>query len=885
MPIARPRALMAVGAALTLLASSLSLIGVPAASANAAECIDNPYGTRDLYLRGGFNGWAANADYKFVYECNRFELVFTANGSNQFKIADTNYSTGTNFGRPSGGAQPILSTPTPMVSGGGNFTFTFGGTHLATVDVSQSSTRPTVRIDPYVIEPVTDPVALSVKYDSRDESFKTPYGAVKAGTAVEFSVEALHGVTDATLVVERRQSVANQEQIQYLEPARIAMTATDIGDGRQRWTGAHTFDATNVYGYHFELSIGDRDYVYGNNDNLVYQTVEKGTFGVGEINFAPSSAAKIQRYRQTVYAPDFAVPAWAADSVIYYMFPDRFRNGDESNDPAVGVDTTEGGPIELHTNWLENPFTPGTGGDNRWNNDFFGGDLAGVIEKLDYLADLGVNTIYTTPIFEAGSNHKYDTGNYLSVDNNFGTNAQFEELTAAAKERGIRVIIDASFNHSGADSVYFDRFSRYDSLGAFEGGSVQPDSPYAGFYEFNGQSYSSWSGMPDLAESDEWKNFAFRNDDSITDTWLNRGSSGWRMDVAPWVSPEFWREWRTNVKANDPDALTVAETWFDSSQFFLGDTFDTTMNYIFRDTALNFAKGGNAAQVYENIELMREAYPSQVFYALMNLTSTHDATRALHEFGYTSANSSAATIATAKQRQRLSVLFQMTFPGAPSVYYGDEVGVTGGADPQNRRTYPWADEGGNPDTELLADFKELIALRNSHDVLRHGSIGAPLFSDENVIVLAREYEGELAITAYNNGAAAKEVTVPVPEGYGDGVLTDALTGETVPTTGGEITITVPAVYGSVLVSAPAIGVMPSSKGAEGVYTKAFFKLFDAGKIDRYILNGVEEDVADRTTVVVNNISVGKFGGKLGVNELTVVDVAGNATTITFELVD
>lgn len=884
MPRVRPRALVAVAAALTLLVGSFTVTATPPASANTADCIENPYGTRDLYLRGGMNGWGTSADFKFTYECNRFELVFTATGSQQFKVADAGWTAGTNFGRPSGGAQPALGVAVPLANGGGNLTFAFAGTHLATVDVSQSSTAPTLRIDPYVVEPVTDPVALSVKFDSRDEAFKAPYGAINPGTEVTYSLDALAGVTAANLVVSRRTSVANQENIQYLDTERIPMSATSAADGHERWTATHTFDAINVYGYYFELTINGREYVYGNNDNVVYQTVEKGTFGVGAIKFAPKSEAKIQRYRQTVYSADFEVPEWAADSVIYYMFPDRFRNGDKSNDPAVGVDTTEGGPIELHTNWVENPFTPGTGGDSRWNNDFFGGDLAGVIEKLDYLEDLGVNTIYTTPIFEAGSNHKYDTGNYLSIDDNFGTNEQFEQLTAAAADRGIRVIIDASFNHSGADSVYFDRFGRYDSVGAFEGGSVHPESPYAGFYQFTGQSYSSWSGMPDLAESDDWKDFAFRNEDSVTDTWLNRGSSGWRMDVAPWVSPEFWREWRTNVKANDPDALTVAETWFDSSQFFLGDTFDTTMNYIFRDTALNFAKGGNAAQVYENIELMREAYPSQVFYALMNLTSTHDATRALHEFGYTSATSSPETIATAKQRQRLSVLFQMTFPGAPSVYYGDEVGVTGGADPQNRRTYPWADQGGNPDTELLGDFKELIALRNDHDVLRHGSISAPLYTDDNVIVLAREHEGELAVTAFNNSGAARDVTVALPAGYEHIVMSDALTGEIVAADDGQLTITVPAVFGSVLVSPPTITVMPSSKGSDGVYSKVFFKLYDAGKVDRFVLNGIEEDVADRTTVVVNNLGVGKFGGQLGSNELKVIDVAGNVTTLNFELV-
>lgn len=800
MPRVRSRGAVAVFTALTLLVSSFSATTVAAAAEAAPEvCIDNPYGTKDLYLRGGMNGWATSADYKFTYECNRFELVFSATGSQQFKVADSGYTAGTNFGRPAGGAEPALGAAVPLADDGGNMTFAFTGTHLATIDVSQSSTAPTLRIDPYVIESVTDPVALSVQYDSRDEAFKAPYGAVTAGTEVSYNLDALSGITSAELVVSRRTSVANQENIQYLDTQRIPMTATAAADGHERWSASHTFDAISVYGYYFELTIGDREYVYGNNDNAVYQTLEKGTFGVGAIKFAPSSDAKIQRYRQTVYSADFEVPDWAADSVIYYLFPERFRNGDSSNDPAVGVDTTEGGPIELHTDWLENPFTPGSGGDSRWNNDFFGGDLAGVIEKLDYLKDLGVNTIYTTPIFEAGSNHKYDTGDYLSIDDNFGTNEQFTQLTEEAEARGMRVIIDASFNHSGADSVYFDRFSRYDSAGAFEGGAVNPESPFADFYEFDGESYSSWSGMPDLAESDAWKDFAFRNDDSITDTWLDRGSSGWRMDVAPWVSDEFWREWRTNVKENDPEALTVAETWFDSSQFFLGDTFDTTMNYIFRDTALNFAKGGNAAQVYENIELMREAYPSQVFYALMNLTSTHDETRALYEFGYTSEDSSPETIAAAKQRQRLSVLFQMTFPGAPSVYYGDEVGLTGGSDPQNRRTYPWADQGGNPDTALLEDFKELIDLRNDNDVLRHGSIDAPLYTDQNVIVLAREYEGELAITAFNNSTDAQSVTVEVPSAYQDFVMKDALTGESVVADGSAVTITVPAVFGSVLI--------------------------------------------------------------------------------------
>jgi glycosidase len=609
-------------------------------------------------------------------------------------------------------------------------------------------------------------------------------------------------------VVERRRFEGNADVIEYLDPVRVPMTRVAVSDDLDRWTASHQFDNVNVYAYYFELAIGGKNYVYTNNDVAIYWTAERGSFGQGRIAFAPTDPDAINRYRQTVYSADYTVPDYAADIVYYYVFPERFRNGDPANDPQPGVDTYLGGPIEAHDDWLSRPYVPGSGdgSDSQWNNDFFGGDLDGLIEKLDYLQELGVNAIYSTPIFEAGSNHKYDTGDYLNIDGNFGTNEDFETLTREAAARGIRVIVDVSLNHSGSDSVYFDRYSRYDDLGAYEGGTVAPASPWADFYQFNGNSYVGWAGfdtLPELAESDAWKEFAFRADDSVTDTWLDRGASGWRMDVTPWVSDDFWREWRQNVKANDPNALTVAETWFDASKYFLGDTFDSTMNYIFRNSVMDFARGQDAAAVYENIELMREAYPPQAFYALMNLLSTHDAARALHEFGYTSADSPAEAIAAAKQRLRLAVLFQMTFPGAPTVFYGDEVGVRGGPDPDNRATYPWADLGGTPDTALLDDFKELIALRHDNDVLRRGTIGAPLHLDENVIVLAREYEGVLAITAYNNGTAAREVTVEVPAEFADRQMKDALTGGMVAVDGDQLTLAVPAVAGTVLISQAA----------------------------------------------------------------------------------
>jgi len=290
--------------------------------------------------------------------------------------------------------------------------------------------------------------------------------------------------------------------------------------------------------------------------------------------------------------------------------------------------------------------------------------------------------------------------------------------------------------------------------------------------------------------------------------WLDRGASGWRMDVAPWVPDDFWREWRSAIKAHKPDALTVAETWWDASKYFLGDMFDSTMNYIFRNVVQDYAAGGKAAALYAQIELMREAYPPQAFYALMNLLSSHDQARALHVFGWHDDTRDPAVIARAKQRLKLAVLFQMVFPGAPTVYYGDEVGVTGGDDPYNRATYPWADLGGQPDTALLAEFKKLIRMRHDHAVLRRGSIDAPVFLDDHVVVLVRRLGEQWAITATNNASTARTVSLPLPAGLPLGVMQDALGGEPVQASAQGLRFEVPALYGRVLVSggsAPGAG--------------------------------------------------------------------------------
>nr|MDP9123980.1 glycoside hydrolase family 13 protein [Pseudomonadota bacterium] len=580
---------------------------------------------------------------------------------------------------------------------------------------------------------------------------------------------------------------------------------------RERWSGRFRFDAPAVYGYWFEVQVAGRTLVFENNATPVYWTREKGAGGAGVVAEMPSSTRRIRRYRQTVYAP-YSVPAWARDAVYYYIFPERFRNGDRRNDPKPGVDKFHDKTVEFHADWNEKPYKPGSGdgSDDQWSNDFYGGDIAGIIEKLDYIRSVGANTLYITPMFTAASNHKYDTADWKHIDPHFGSNADFERLCREAGKRGIRVIPDASLNHSGADSIYFDRYGTRGGRGAFSNGKINPASPYANWYTFDPQQsdpdkqYKGWLGVADLPEMNKadpsYREFAYGAPDSVTRQWLALGASGWRMDVAPWAPDDFWRGWRAEVKRAKPDAMTISEVWWDASKFFLGDEFDSTMNYIFRNAVLDYANGGDARLMAANLELVRESYPPQTFSALMNLLSTHDTARSLHEFGDVDGQATPAQVALAKQKLRLAVFFQMTYPGSPAIFYGDEVGVTGGPDPMNRGTYPWADLGGHPDNALLSDFKRLTRLRKQLSVLRHGTLLAPLHVDAHVVVLARRDGSSWAITATNNGDAACTVTIALPADAPTSAWTDKLSNASVKTDvrARTLTLVVPARFGTVL---------------------------------------------------------------------------------------
>jgi glycosidase len=775
-------------------------------------------------VRGTPNGWRAEDEGAMRWLCDHWEWVGELHGDHTFKIGDEDWSVDADLGVAPGTSALASGASAPTVRKGEPVKHHFDG--MSRVTLAPAATpdgAPVLTITdlpagapPAAAPPsVTDPLALSVSFDSRKAADKAPFGAVTSGSEVAFSLGALPGVSQVTLVVEKRRLEGDQTTLDYTELARVPLARAAAGaDGRERWSGHFRFDAPAIYGYWFELKIGARSFVFENNATPIYWTRERGAGGAGVVAEVPHSARRIRRFRQTVYAP-YVVPAWARDAVYYYIFPERFRNGDPRNDPKPGVDRYHDKTVEFHADWNDKPWRPhaGDGSDDEYSNDFFGGDIAGIIQKLDYIKSVGANTLYITPMFTAASNHKYDTADWKHIDPHFGTNDDFARLCREAARRGIRVLPDASLNHSGADSIYFDRYGTRGGHGAFEGGRINPASPWASWYTFDpsqkepDKQYKGWVGVSDLPELNKadpsYRAFAYGAPDSVTRTWLRAGAAGWRMDVAPWVPDDFWRAWRAVVKETRPDALAVSETWWDASKFFLGDEFDSTMNYIFRNAVLAYANGGDAALMVANLEEMREAYPPQTFAALMNLLSTHDAARSLHVLGDVDGKSTPEQVALAKQKMRLAVFFQMTYPGSPAIYYGDEVGVTGGDDPYNRGTYPWADKGGHPDDVLLADFRRLTALRRDLPVLRHGTLLAPLHVDEHVVVLARRDGADWAITASNNGGAPRTLAITLPEGAPTAGWTDVLarTPATVDAAR-TLTLVVPPRFGVVVATKP-----------------------------------------------------------------------------------
>ena len=584
-------------------------------------------------------------------------------------------------------------------------------------------------------------------FDPRDERYKSPYGAVSAGTVVHFALRPERAQAFSRAVLTARfESRAN-------ELVRIFLPWSGRDGERDVFAGSlPTGDYVGLIFYSFRL-----------------EGLDGRTRTLGE-------------YQLTVYDGCEQVPAWFGEGTCYQIFPDRFRRS-RIPDPGGMV-----GGRSVHAAWQEEPeYRPDARGEVR-NRDFFGGDLKGVLEQLPYLQSLGVETLYFNPIFEAAENHRYGTADYEHVDPMLGCDADFSALCRAAHARGMRVILDGVFNHTGFVSRYFNGDGFYPQPGAAQ----SQQSPYYPWFHFQHwpDRFDSWWGiytLPAVNEGeDSYRDYIIRGERSIVRRWLQAGADGWRLDVADELPDDFIRELHQAVRAADPNAVVIGEVWEDGStkiaygvrrRHILGGHCDGLMNYPFRNSLISFLLGADAACFRDAMETLRENYPPFAFASAMNFLGTHDTPRILTLLGVGSdcrentkawrANfrMDAGQRALALARLRLGALVLFAFPGAPTIYYGDEAGMEGFEDPFNRRTFPWGAE----DKALTAWYAALGQARKSLLPLRRGDLRW-LRAEGRVLAFSRTWEGETVIAAVNAGDAPEQLPL-------DGAFRDRMSGE------------------------------------------------------------------------------------------------------------
>lgn len=479
------------------------------------------------------------------------------------------------------------------------------------------------------------------------------------------------------------------------------------------------------------------------------------------------------RFRLLVYAPEFHPPAWLAGATMYHVFVDRFCR--DANAPPVKPGA------KLNPDWRHGiPEFAAKNGDPLENRTFFGGTLDGVTEQLDRLREYGVTVLYLSPIFDARSNHRYDTGDYETVDPAIGGDAAFDRLIAAAHARGMHVILDGVFNHTGDDSRYFNRYGTYPTVGAYQ----SPQSPYARWYSFRHfpDDYACWWGipiLPKLNQSDPDCRRYFTAPGGIIARWLTRGADGWRLDVADELPDAFLDELRQVAKqVSGGEAAVIGEVWENAAdkiayghrrRYLRGGQLDSVMNYPFRNAVLELLSRRDVGTFVRTLTEIYASYPREVCDSLMNLLGTHDTARILTVLGdptggdgKSNAELSALRLSPDARKRAVALLriastLQYTVYGFPSVYYGDEAGLEGYHDPFCRRPYPWGDE----DPVLTAHYRLLGRFRAAHPALRGGDFRF-LYVTDTAFLYERAGGDERVLVAVNVGNAP--ASVPVPDG-------------------------------------------------------------------------------------------------------------------------
>ena len=548
----------------------------------------------------------------------------------------------------------------------------------------------------------------------------------------------------------KRAAVVHEDRYPYQPGAELIMTEMEKAGS----TELHDYyeallpcDSRRVK-YHFYVSDGAQALWFG----------ERG-FSESKFSCHPF------QYSYMTERDLFIVPEWVDSGIVYQIFPERFANGDTANDPE-GV-----------LPW---------GGEPQWNN-FFGGDIQGIADKMDYLADLGINVIYLTPIFKSPSNHKYNTTDYYAIDPSFGDLDIVKAMVAKAHDRGIRVIFDAVFNHCGSDFFAFQDVVARGKKSPYWDWFFIEEEPVVMEPRPNYETFATYiASMPKLnTNNPEVKRYLL----DVARYWIEEADiDGWRLDVSNEVDFVFWREFRDTVKSAKADALIIGEVWHNANPWLQGDQYDSVMNYLFRDAMVDFfAKQTIGVDKFDALLTQaRMSYKDQANRAMFNLIDSHDTERFL------------TTCADREERLKLAVLFQMAYPGMPMIYYGSEIGMKGNNDPGCRGTFIWDAEGQN--AEMLQWFKTCIQIRKTIPSLCDGSCRTWYMNPlGNVYGIVRGIESKQpAGVLINNSALEQRLSIPV-SWTGKSSLKDLVNGATWDVKDAELNIVLKPYQGVILV--------------------------------------------------------------------------------------
>ncbi len=572
-----------------------------------------------------------------------------------------------------------------------------------------------------------------VPFNSRDIRHKSIFGSTVAGESLRLCV-----LMPRSFRCERVTLVFHKDNCET--ECRDMYWCGMNGDNEEWWDITLTFEESGLYFYHFTYETA-----FGKGNILLRSA------GIGE--FKPNGA----EWQQTVYDKNYKTPEWVKGGIMYQIFPDRFNIGNSNNITYLP-------DREMHHSTEETPVWQPNAQGKITNNDYFGGNLKGIEEKLPYIASLGVNILYLNPIFEAHSNHRYNTADYMKIDPLLGNEEDFKSLCKSAEEYGIKIILDGVFSHTGSDSIYFNKEGRYESEGFWQ----NSEGKYNDWYTFEAdRKYKSWWGidtLPELnEENDEYIDF-ITGENGVCEKWLSLGAYGYRLDVADELPDKFIDALSASVKKLNPDYLVLGEVWEDATnkfshggrrRYLKGRQLDSVMNYPFASAIITFMRYGVAESFMESIVSICENYPPQALNCLMNHIGTHDTARILtslindsieHKPRHIQAEYclSPKELMKAKTLLKSATVLQYTLPGFPSVYYGDEVGVEGGGDPFNRRFYPW----GKEDNDLLSWYRHLGEIRKSLDCLKDGKF-VPYSAMLSCIAYFRESENEKIMVISN----------------------------------------------------------------------------------------------------------------------------------------